>query len=57
MYTGADLQNVCREAALIALRTRILGNGSFSKTSAPEAAGGQALADDSPSVEPVVRIS
>ncbi|KAI7818547.1 P-loop containing nucleoside triphosphate hydrolase protein [Gamsiella multidivaricata] len=25
MYTGADLQNVCREAALIALRTRILG--------------------------------
>ncbi|KAF9900729.1 hypothetical protein EC991_006949 [Linnemannia zychae] len=25
MYTGADLQNVCREAALVALRTRILG--------------------------------
>ncbi|KAF9926428.1 hypothetical protein FBU30_003993 [Linnemannia zychae] len=24
MYTGADLQNVCREAALIALRTRVL---------------------------------
>ncbi|KAI1303001.1 hypothetical protein EDD11_005454 [Mortierella claussenii] len=26
MYTGADLQNVCREAGLIALRTRILGS-------------------------------
>ncbi|KAG0091930.1 hypothetical protein BGZ92_011278 [Podila epicladia] len=28
MYTGADLQNVCREAALIALRTRVLGDGA-----------------------------
>ncbi|KAG0081745.1 spermatogenesis-associated protein 5-like protein 1 [Linnemannia elongata] len=30
MYTGADLQNVCREAALVALRTRILGPSSSS---------------------------
>ncbi|KAG0372665.1 spermatogenesis-associated protein 5-like protein 1 [Mortierella sp. AD032] len=30
MYTGADLQNVCREAALVALRTRILGTPSIS---------------------------
>ncbi|KAF9106666.1 hypothetical protein BGX29_008815 [Mortierella sp. GBA35] len=28
MYTGADLQNVCREAALVALRMRILGSSS-----------------------------
>ncbi|KAF9305374.1 hypothetical protein BGZ74_010422 [Mortierella antarctica] len=28
MYTGADLQNVCREAALIALRTRVLGDAA-----------------------------
>ncbi|KAF9962183.1 hypothetical protein BGZ65_009619 [Modicella reniformis] len=28
LYTGADLQNVCREAALIALRTRILATGA-----------------------------
>ncbi|KAI8604363.1 P-loop containing nucleoside triphosphate hydrolase protein [Dissophora ornata] len=38
MYTGADLQNVCREAALIALRTRILG---------------MAASDDATSKEPV----
>ncbi|KAF9217088.1 hypothetical protein BGZ59_006533 [Podila verticillata] len=31
MYTGADLQNVCREAALIALRTRVLGDAVKSK--------------------------
>lgn len=31
MYTGADLQNVCREAALIALRTRVLGDAVKAK--------------------------
>ncbi|KAF9201673.1 hypothetical protein BGZ49_008103 [Haplosporangium sp. Z 27] len=36
MYTGADLQNVCREAALIALRTRILGSGTKAIETAPE---------------------
>ncbi|KAF9102953.1 hypothetical protein BGX27_010801 [Mortierella sp. AM989] len=35
MYTGADLQNVCREAALIALRTRVLGAGFISTDAAP----------------------
>ncbi|KAF9344074.1 hypothetical protein BGX34_006017 [Mortierella sp. NVP85] len=41
LYTGADLQNVCREAALIALRTRILGTEADTtmiagKTEAPQ---------------------
>lgn len=34
MYTGADLQNVCREAALIALTTIILGAGANATTTA-----------------------
>ncbi|KAG0039433.1 hypothetical protein BGZ82_008288 [Podila clonocystis] len=33
MYTGADLQNVCREAALIALRTRVLGDAAKTRDS------------------------
>ncbi|KAG0006008.1 hypothetical protein BGZ79_010656 [Entomortierella chlamydospora] len=36
MYTGADLQNVCREAALIALRTRILGAGVNTTDTIPQ---------------------
>ncbi|KAG0279451.1 hypothetical protein BGZ95_001154 [Linnemannia exigua] len=36
MYTGADLQNVCREAALVALRSRILGTSVFAVGNAPE---------------------
>ncbi|KAF9353075.1 hypothetical protein BGX26_009135 [Mortierella sp. AD094] len=36
MYTGADLQNVCREAALIALRTRILGAGVSTTETVPQ---------------------
>ncbi|KAG0053544.1 hypothetical protein BGZ83_000897 [Gryganskiella cystojenkinii] len=45
-YTGADLQNVCREAALIALRTRILGGPS-------KPGADQISEDDIPSTEPV----
>ncbi|KAG0227812.1 P-loop containing nucleoside triphosphate hydrolase protein [Mortierella sp. GBAus27b] len=44
LYTGADLQNVCREAALITLRTRILGTETNAMTMADEA---------EPSQEPV----
>ncbi|KAK3838807.1 MAG: ATPases of AAA+ class, SpoVK, putative cell division [Linnemannia gamsii] len=44
MYTGADLQNVCREAALVALRTRILGTPSISTF---------AVGKDAPPQEPV----
>ncbi|KAF9427379.1 hypothetical protein BGZ76_002362, partial [Entomortierella beljakovae] len=36
MYTGADLQNVCREAAMIALRTRILGTNAPETEVAPQ---------------------
>lgn len=49
MYTGADLQNVCREAALVALRTRILGPSSSLLDSSKST-----VEDVSPKQEPVV---
>lgn len=48
MYTGADLQNVCREAALVALRTRILGPSSQIGSSK------SLVGDAAPPQEPVV---
>lgn len=53
MYTGADLQNVCREAALVALRTRILGPSSSSSFLASKST----MEDVSPNQEPVVSIT
>ena len=50
MYTGADLQNVCREAALVALRTRILGPSSSSLLDSSKST----MEDVSPKQEPVV---
>ncbi|KAF9914902.1 hypothetical protein BX616_007342 [Lobosporangium transversale] len=36
MYTGADLQNACREAALVALRTRALARSDYTTETMPK---------------------
>ncbi|KAF9429990.1 hypothetical protein BGZ94_008721 [Podila epigama] len=46
LYTGADLQNVCREAAMIALRTRILGAATTVENDAELKSRESVTADD-----------